>query len=221
VPATIHRCHLGSVACTAITPSAPSGAVVLVHGYGGCKDEMLGLAVRAGELDLAAYAIDLRGHGASAVSLDTGLADDVETAIAYARHHGKVTAVGHSLGGRLALVSSADFALGISPAFASKYGPKTRAILGSVRDGRVRQAYPGVVFAALGELPPFEPRPERPARLLYGSRDLPEVSGACRGWAERGVPAVEIANALHSDICFLERTFDEVARTLATWFGFT
>jgi dienelactone hydrolase len=180
---------------------------------------MLGLAVRAAELNLAAYAIDLRGHGASLVSMDKALAADVETAIAYARRHGRVAAIGHSLGGRLALVSSADFALGISPALTSNYGPKTRAILGSLRDSRVRQTHAGVIFAALGELPPFDPRPERPVKLLYGSRDLPEICDACRGWAERGVPALEIENALHGDICLLERTFDEVVRTLASWFG--
>jgi dienelactone hydrolase len=197
----------------------PAGAVVFVHGYGGCKDEMLGLAVRAAEIDLAAYAFDLRGHGANPASMDADLAADVELAVAHARRLGRVAAIGHSLGGRLAIASSADFALGISPALASSYGAKTRAILGSTRDGRVRQVYSGVVFDVLTEPPKFDVRPDRPVRLFYGSRDLPEISSACRVWAERGVSTFEVANALHANICVLEQTYDEMTRTLSAWFG--
>jgi hypothetical protein len=151
--------------------------------------------------------------------MDASLASDVEVALTHARHFGSVAAIGHSLGGRLALDSSADFVIGISPALASSYGTRTRTLLGAARDGRVRQSGTGVVFATLAGLPPFQPRPDRPARLLYGSRDVPEIAAACRWWAERGVPTVEIEGARHADICVLERTFDDVERTLAAWFS--
>ena len=219
MPALVERRPLGPVPCIAVMPASPAGAVVVVHGYGGCKEEMLGLAVRAAERNIAAYAIDLAGHGESARSMDGNLASDLEFAIGHARRHGAVAAIGHSLGGRLALVSSADFAVGISPALASSYGARTRAILGSARDSRVRQSTLEVVFATLAGLPPFQPRPDHPARLLYGARDVPEIAAACRAWAERGVPTLEIEDARHSDICVLERTFDDVSTTLAVWFG--
>ncbi len=131
----------------------------MVHGYGGWQvDEMLGLAVRATELGLASFAIDLRGHGANSTLFDADLVADVETAVVHARRCGRVAAIGHSLGGRLALVSSADFALAISPAIASSYGPRTRAILGST---------------------PGSPRsPEPHGRRLCRSRRAPDVRPA-------------------------------------------
>jgi alpha-beta hydrolase superfamily lysophospholipase len=179
---------------------------------------MLGLAVRASELGLAAYAIDLRGHGENVAPLDAHVAHDVEIAIACARRHGRVAAIGHSLGGRLALDSSADYAIGIAPALASHYGPRTRAILGSTRDGRVRQPSPDTIFSVLSAAPSFKVHPSRPAIVIHGSRDLPEVTSACRSWAERGCPCIEIENALHGDICFLEQTFGEVAKAVSAWF---
>lgn len=55
--------------------------------------------------------IDLRGHGEHPLDLDIDILSDVETAIMHFREMGKVTAVGHSLGGRLSLISSADYSL--------------------------------------------------------------------------------------------------------------
>jgi alpha-beta hydrolase superfamily lysophospholipase len=98
-----------------IIPNDPIGAAVIVHGYGGSKEEQLGLAWRVAGSGLATYAIDLRGHGQHPLELDDAVKDDAELAIQYARSHGSVVAMGHSLGGRLALMSSADFAIGTSP----------------------------------------------------------------------------------------------------------
>ncbi len=41
---------------------------------------------------------------------------------------GQVTAIGHSLGCRFALISGADFAIGISPALPKTFTPQTQGI---------------------------------------------------------------------------------------------
>jgi predicted alpha/beta-fold hydrolase len=46
-----------------IQPEDPIGAAVIVHGYGGNKEEQLGLGWRVAEAGLVACVIDLRGHG--------------------------------------------------------------------------------------------------------------------------------------------------------------
>ena len=97
-----------------MTLSDTIGAAVVVHGYGGCKEEQLGLAFRVAESGLVTYSIDLRGHGQHPLKLDYNVQDDVELAIQHARRYGKVVAIGHSLGGRLSLMSSADFSIQIS-----------------------------------------------------------------------------------------------------------
>ena len=121
------------VPCITFKPSNPIGAVVAVHGYGGLKEEMMGLACHMAEKGFAVGAIDLQGHGEHKLDLDEGVILDLETAISHFRLFGKVTAVGHSLGGRLSLISSADYAIGISPALDKTFSPQTMEFLETQR----------------------------------------------------------------------------------------
>jgi pimeloyl-ACP methyl ester carboxylesterase len=71
----------------------------------------------------ATYAVDLRGHGASAAVADlgrVGLADYIDDALRAARHLGDVIIVGHSMGSliaqKIAEMSAATGAVLVSPA---------------------------------------------------------------------------------------------------------
>jgi dienelactone hydrolase len=44
-------------------PESPRGGAAVVHGYGGCKEQMLGISARLAEEGWASLAIDIRGHG--------------------------------------------------------------------------------------------------------------------------------------------------------------
>jgi dienelactone hydrolase len=206
----------GRIPSLMLTPTAPRGAAVVVHGFGGSKEEVLGLASRVAAVGLATCAIDLRGHGESASTLDEGVLGDVERVVEALRGWGRVAAVGHSLGGRLALTSSADFAIGISPALPREYGTTTRNMLAEVRAHRVRESSPGVNFDMLRSLPEWQPGP-RPSAVLFASREVPEIADACRTLAAAGAAVTEIAPALHSDIIHLGATFDVVGRQLSAW----
>ncbi|MCE5322805.1 alpha/beta fold hydrolase [bacterium] len=199
-----------------IIPKDPSASVVLAHGYGGCKEEVLGIAWRIAEAGLRVCSIDLSGHGENPSDFGVGILDDMEAAIAYCRSFGKVAAVGHSLGGRLALISSADYAIGISPAAADCFRDQTYKVLKATRSYRVCNGSMSVLRSVLKDIPTWKPDNAGNTLVLFGSRDLPEISAFCR---VLNSPKIEIENALHSDIFTLETTFRAVAEQLNVWFA--
>ncbi len=202
-----------------LIPPVAHGSVVVVHGYGGCKEEQVGLAWRIAEIGLKTSVIDLRGHGENRLPLDENVLQDVEATVEYCRAFGKVAAVGHSLGGRLGLVSSADFAIGISPALRTTYSAETRQLIESMRGYRVRESFPGVNFDILKKAPVPGSVDGSRSLLLFGSRDVPEIVATCKELEANGAQVTEIHQALHSDIFLLEETFRHVQKRLREWFG--
>jgi alpha-beta hydrolase superfamily lysophospholipase len=194
-----------------VTPARPAGAVVIVHGYGGNKEEQTGLAWRVAETGLAACAIDLRGHGEHMLPFDINAFDDVEAAIRHCRSYGKVTIIGHSLGGRLALLSSAD---AVIAAVCPTYGPSIHRIIESWCY-KVREPSKASVFEILEKLPVWQPANGRPTAIIHGSRDMPEIRQGCIDLKARGVRVTEIENALHNDIFLLEPTLKAIKNELA------
>jgi alpha-beta hydrolase superfamily lysophospholipase len=198
-----------------VTPEEPSGIVVLVHGYGGSKEEMLGLAWRVAECGYTACAIDLRGHGEHMLALDHDVMADVEAAIAHCREGDrKVIVIGHSLGGRLALLSSADAVIALSPAICPTYSPQIHRIIESW-SYKVREPGTAFVFDILEKLPVWQPGNGRPVAIVHGSRDMPEIRQGCIDLQSRGVRVTEIEKALHNDIFLLGSTMRAIRHELA------
>jgi len=197
-------------------PENARGAAVIAHGYGGCKEEPLGLAWRVAESGIAVCSIDLRGHGEHMLPMDRQILDDIEAAIEHCRSYGKVTVIGHSLGGRLALISSADQAIGISPALSRTFSTQTQEMLKNLRSYRVREKYPGQNFDILRDLPAYEGKTDRKAMIVYGSRDVPDILSACKELPS-SVSTVRIENAMHNDIYTLEATFQCIIKQLSDW----
>ena len=67
-----------SIPCVIVTPPISRGAALIVHGYGGCKEEQLGLAWRVAETGVTACAMDHRGHGERELPLDEGVVHGVD-----------------------------------------------------------------------------------------------------------------------------------------------
>ncbi len=206
-----------SVPAVLFSPRKSSCAAVVVHGYGGNKEEQMGLAWRVAERGITACAIDLRGHGQHRLPLDDKIMDDVSAAVRYCRPYGKIVAIGHSLGGRLALLSDAEFVIGISPAVNSTFSPPTMKLLKELRNYRVRKETDDAVFDLFKKLPLYKPSKARPVLIVYGERDVPEIREACSAMAAAGEKVVKIDKALHADIWLLEPTFETIDRQLAEW----
>jgi dienelactone hydrolase len=155
-------------------PEAPRGGAAVVHGYGGCKEQMLGIAARLAEEGWAALALDLRGHGEHPTPLDEGVLQDLEAAVSWLRRYGRVVAVGHSLGGRLALISSADLVVAISPAVASRPSEEGRQMLLTFGSTTVRSPSPSTILELMRKMEEVK-QPDRPVLLLHGERDIPTL----------------------------------------------
>ncbi len=172
-------------------PLHPKAGAAVIHGYGGTKEQMLGLSARLAEGGWASLAFDLRGHGEHPAPLNDKLLEDVEAALQYMRRYGKVAAVGHSLGGRLALSSSADCIVTVSAAVASRPSEEGRQMLLTFGSTTVRSPSPGYILQLLREMGEVKD-PGRPVLLLHAERDIPtliEGNTALAGHLSRGAIA--------------------------------
>jgi pimeloyl-ACP methyl ester carboxylesterase len=157
-----------------LSPPGPTDGAVLVHGYSGCKEQMLGLAARLADAGFAALCLDLRGHGEHPAPLGSGLLLDVEAGLARLRRWGRTIAIGHSLGGRLALMSSADAVVAISPALPSRPSEEGRQMLLHFGSTAVRAASPYQILHLLQEMGTVSPS-SRPRLLVYAKGDIPSL----------------------------------------------
>jgi hypothetical protein len=202
-----------------LTPSNSIGASVITHGYGGCKEEQLGLAYRVAEIGITTCVIDLRGHGENTNLFDGNILLDIEGVIKYCRNLGqKVVAIGHSLGGRLSLISSADYAVGISPALDKNFSEKTQEILNNMRGYRVNESTDENLFKIIEKLPLLEEDDSPNRMIIHGSRDVPEIINSSSNLKRNGLLVKEVNNALHNDIFTVEDTFKYLIEQLGIWF---
>ncbi len=208
-----------SIPALMLRPERPCGVAVIFHSYGGSKEEMLGLGFRIAVNDLITCIVDLRGHGQNKTQLNTTISEDVDSTISYCRTFGKVTAIGHSLGGRLALLSDAEYKIAISPSLDKKYSEKTRNILKMMRSYRVHPQDIDVLFDIQDMLPIWEPKPDsEDTVLIYGERDVEEIVKGCATLHEKGVKTFKIPSALHPDIFLLEETFSIISHQIKEWY---
>jgi pimeloyl-ACP methyl ester carboxylesterase len=165
-----------SIPAISVSPVAPRSGLVLLPPYGGGKEQMMGIALAVAERGIASIAIDHCGHGENQFPLGpAALIDEMESAIRYARQGwGRVACGGISLGGRLALMSSADTMVAISPAVVAEISPQGKWMFENFPSPAVREPYPGYVTELLKELGPVKPH-DRPCLLLYAERDIPMI----------------------------------------------
>jgi dienelactone hydrolase len=155
-------------------PDSPRRGALLCPGYGATKEHMMGLAAAIAEKGTAALAVDLCGHGENLAPIGPGMRDEVEAGLRYLRRYGPVGATGISLGGMLALLSSADCVAAISPSVATKISPQGKWMFENFPSPAVREPYSGYVLELLDALGPVPSR-ERPCLLLYAERDIPAL----------------------------------------------
>jgi hypothetical protein len=216
-----------------LLPASPRGGAVVCHGYGGLKEQMLGIAVAVAEKGTAALTIDLCGHGENMAPIGPAMRDELEAAVAFVRRFGKTAVIGHSLGGRLALMSSADVMLAMSPSVMMQMSRQGKWMFENLPSPGVREPYAGYVLELLEKLGPV-PSHGRPCLLLYSERDIESLLDGAMGLqaqlplAEKRLiganirPDVQHENGL---IRFLPRWFNHselrfnpsARETAATW----
>ena len=157
-----------------LEPPSPRGGAVVSHGYGGTKEEVLGLALALAVRGWAAVAIDLRGHGEHPAGVDAGFLDDINGAVDYIRRFGSTVAVGHSFGGRLALASDADRAIGISPSIFRGISAEGQVMMETFTSPRVREERPGYLLEIAAAIPPIRDD-GKPRLIVHSENDVPGI----------------------------------------------
>jgi len=164
-----------------LTPDVPPrGGALVMHPYGGTKEQMLGVALGLVEKGIACLLPDFCGHGENHAEIGVGMVQEMEAGIHYARRFGPTTALGISLGGRMALMSSADCMVAISPAVVSEISPQGKWMFENFPSPAVREPYSGYVTELLDKLGPV-PHHARPCLLLYSERDIPMILEGAAG----------------------------------------
>ena len=163
-----------------LTPDMPSAGALVIHPYGGAKEHMLGIAEALASQRLVTVVPDLCGHGENHVAIGPAMVDEVEACMKYLRRFGSVAATGVSLGGRLALMCSADFMVAISPSVVTEISPQGKWMFENFPSPAVREPYPGYVIELLDQLGPVKPH-DRPCLLLYAERDIPMIMDGATG----------------------------------------
>jgi len=206
-----------SVPALLLTPDAvPRGGSVVIHPYGGTKEQMLAVALGLVEKGIACLLPDLCGHGENRAEIGVGMLQEMEAGLEYARRFGSTTAVGISLGGRLALMSSADCMVAISPAVVAEISPQGKWMFENFPSPAVREPYSGYVTELLDQLGPV-PKHSRPCLLLYSERDIPMIlQGAAALKAElSGAEVRYVTKEIRLDI----KHDSGLVRYLPRWFN--
>ncbi len=166
-------------------------AFLVLHGYSSSKSAWLGFGFDVAEKGSDVFVIDLRGHGENEKPLDENVMEDVKIALKHIRKdYSEVFALGHSLGGLLALNSDADFVYAISPPLSSKILPEPRFML-RLKSCTVREKDEEVLFRILEKYNP--PERESNAVVFYGSNESEGFKMAIQKWVDgRDVEVVEI-----------------------------
>ena len=59
----------------------------------------------------------------------------------------------------------------------------------------------------------------KPALIIFGDRDIPEIAQTCKELRQQGVRGIEIDQALHNDIFLNEETINRATEQLRAWFN--
>jgi hypothetical protein len=200
-----------------IEPKDSLGTVIIVHGYGGSKEEQLGLGWRIAECGFSSFMIDLPGHGENKATFEGNIKLYVDSAIEFFKINGKVISIGHSVGGRISLTSRADYVIGISPTLVKEFSNETMCFINNFRSYRVRQHDDEFLWLLHKQLPLFDITNDEKAMVIYGSRDVPEIVASCRQLKGKIKNISEIEKAMHNDIYLDEKVFKIIIDQLKLW----
>ncbi len=132
------------------------------------------MAAVLGEQGIVSLCIDLCGHGDNRTEIGPVMVAEVNAAVAYMRRYGRVGAIGLSIGGRLALMSSADYMVALSPSVIVEMSPQGKWMFENFPSPAVREPYSGYVVELLDKLGPVAPH-SKPCLLMYAERDIPAI----------------------------------------------
>lgn len=196
--------------------ASPAWLFVL-HGYGGCKEEMLPLSIFLAGKGISVLAADLPGHGESGGLFDYESAMRCMTYWQERRRNNFVAAIGHSIGGRLVLSLDFSWNVVISPPLSASFAGGKKEMIRVLRPRRVRETDP---FAGLVETlnrlgKDLSTDPDKKGLLLFGQYDLPVVKKTAEAAPPDNYTVKEIKDSDHHDILTSRETWGVIWSWLA------
>lgn len=198
--------------------------LLFLHGYGGCKEEMLGLALKTTEaLAATGYIVDLPGHGKSEGIFSAFTAEACMAVLQ--REITPDAIIGHSIGARMAMSMPGPKAVvAVAPPLRPELEGDRQKLLRTLRQKRVREDAPfsGLV-TVMEQLGEELPRPVLSGRqkllLLRASSDIATVNDAFDHWKSHAevIAHPAIMNSSHLDILTAPATAAAIVRHLAEW----
>lgn len=197
-----------------VSPLEPKLEGLVIHGYGGNKEEVLGLTIGlAGALDARMLVFDLPGHGDladRAFTADSALAALRDAVAALGR---PAFFVGHSAGARLGFMSGLAVGVGVSMPGPAEFEGNSRELLQVLRARRVTEAS---AFSGLSELLALHVRPASATLLLRAAQEIRSVNVLADEWAHQGIECRRIDASNHLDIVSSPHTYQVIHEWLTT-----
>lgn len=208
------------IPCIEFLPKRSQAMLLILHGIGGSKEEQLGLGMRLADKAFSVCLVDLPGHGENTNLFPSDIMSYVNSLIAdYRNYYENIVAMGHSVGGRIALISDADYFIGISPTLCKDFSDATKTTIKNMRYHRVNLSSENALWDLQKELKSYDTARLPNTQIIYGSRDVPEIITACNNLKNENTSVISIENALHSDIFLSEETFKLIEKQLNDWFS--
>ncbi|MHB1326455.1 MAG: alpha/beta fold hydrolase [Thermoleophilia bacterium] len=184
---------------------------LVIHGYGGNSEEMLGLTVDlASRLALRMLVFTLPGHGFPASQPLTRRAALLSLKSALAALENPDFLIGHSLGARLGLAAGLPTAVLLSMPGSADFDGSRQELL---RTLRVRRVTEGPPLQGLEEILTAEVEPAARTLMLRATREPESVKSLAIAWAKRGIPCRTIRDSSHNDII----SSPETRKVIAKW----
>lgn len=202
-----------------VTSENPTKKGLVIHGYGGNKEEMLGLAVMlAGNAGLALLIFDLPGHGAfqdKEFNLENSLKRikeiihlchsereyaSEESQSEILRHNvpqDDIIFIGHSIGARLGLMSGISKGILLSMPGDAFFEGNKKDLMRILRVRRVKEKLP---FSGLEEILSVEVKPSKDNLMLAADKDIQSVTALYDECLGNGIECKKIKNSNHLDI---------------------
>jgi hypothetical protein len=179
---------------------------LVIHGYGGNKEEMLGLAVNLAEKsDLRLAVFDLPGHG-NFENKEFTLDNSIEAIrSAMEKLDDPKFFIGHSVGARLGLLIGLPIAALISPPGEIIFEGGRGELLRVLRARRVNET---TAYAGLEQVLATDVTPAPRTLLLRASQELKSVTSLVKSWRASGIDDHRIDKTDHLDIISSPKTHE-------------
>lgn len=195
------------------TGEKPAGPALLIHGYGGKKEEMLPLAVEISSLGIGCYMVDLPGHGDNNSFFDPENVSKLVSELEHFIRQKKVSlGVGHSVGAKILGHLPFEKTILISPSGDISFEGDNKQLIQTLRTRRVKEEKPykglrEVLSLLNGKNPPNQQN----QLILYAKNDMKSVKDEVKKFAQ--TRCVEDSN--HLDIINSQETIGFISEFLS------